>query len=573
MNLVKAQELAKELSITDLRNYANGSNPEMMPPYIALGALQAKEIAEKKMQSMQGGTRGEQPSVKEQLEQKAGLMALQGQQQQQAQQQMMQQAQSQPMPVPEGAPQPEAQPQEEPIGMAAGGITRLPVNFNFRNGGIIGYAGPEGSAVDAFGVELDNARAAKQQALAQLRRFGLQQKIKDPQGYIQAETAFREADAREKKAMQEYSGKLEGTAAARPATNVRDIGQAYKEIGFDEPEQAPVPQAEPQKPALSPADMAMRKAPGGLPAAAQRLAPAAAPAMPPQVKPAAPMPQAAQAPQVTQAPQAPQVSDQDKLIAEEAARRKAFGIDKEIGADAEGRMAARRQQFEAAKPTGLQDLIRIFGQSAQYKGGTGLAPAYTANEDRKRAEQAAFEAKMEEQQAAMENARRAERVSRAGGIGEGLGKLREIGQREAEAKARNLTSIEVANIQRAAQGDPKSEERLFDRYSKLKETNPTAAAEMMQFLRGGAAASKGTMTRNEAIDNVNKLMVDPSARMDMKKEAAAALGKKDPSFSEVHEYFVQKNMGGVSSPGATPPPRFKFDSAGKLISGNPSDIL
>jgi len=88
MNLVKAQELAKELSITDLRNYANGSNPEMMPPYIALGALQAKEIAEKKMQSMQGGTQGEQPSVKEQLEQKAGLMALQGQQQQQAQQQM-----------------------------------------------------------------------------------------------------------------------------------------------------------------------------------------------------------------------------------------------------------------------------------------------------------------------------------------------------------------------------------------------------------------------------------------------------------------------------------------------------
>jgi hypothetical protein len=86
MNLVKAQDLAKELSIADLQKYANGSNPEIMPPYIALGALQAKESMAKKMQSMQGAAQGEQPSVKEQLEQKAGLMALQGQQQQQAQQ-------------------------------------------------------------------------------------------------------------------------------------------------------------------------------------------------------------------------------------------------------------------------------------------------------------------------------------------------------------------------------------------------------------------------------------------------------------------------------------------------------
>ena len=59
MNLVKAQELAKELSIQELKQYANGSNPEMMPPYIALGALQAKESMQKKMAAMQGAAQGE----------------------------------------------------------------------------------------------------------------------------------------------------------------------------------------------------------------------------------------------------------------------------------------------------------------------------------------------------------------------------------------------------------------------------------------------------------------------------------------------------------------------------------
>jgi len=98
---------------------------------------------------------------------------------------------------------------------------------------------------------------------------------------------------------------------------------------------------------------------------------------------------------------------------------------------------------------------------------------------------------------------------------------------------------------------------------------------MMKF-KGGAAASKSVMTRNEAIDNVKNLMAaSPTAPMEMKKEAATALGKKDPTFSEVLEYFVQKNMGALPSGGTstTTPTRLKFDSAGNPISGKPSDIL
>ena len=565
MNLVKAQELAKELSIPDLQKYANGSNPEIMPPYIALGALQAKESMQKKMQAMQGAAQGEQPSVKEQVEQKAGLMALQGQQQQQAQQQMMQQAQARPMPAPEGVPQPESQPQAESTMMAAGGITRLPVNFNFKDGGIIGYAGPEGSTVDAFGVELDNARAAKQQALAELRKFGLQQKMKDPQGYIQAETAFRDAAAREAQAQQAYSGKLEGTSATRAATNVRDIGQAYRDVGFDEPELAIEPQAAPQKPPLSPVDMAMRQAPGGLPNAMPKPPTVAPPITAPVARPPAQM----AAPAAAAQPAAP-VDQQAQLIKEEAERRKAFGIDQEIGAGAESRMAEKRRRFEEGKPSGLDDLIRVFGQAGQYKGLSGMGPAYTANQERKRAEQEAFESQMEQQQTGIEEKRRAERVARAGGIGEGLGKLRELQQKTDEAKARNLTSLEVARIQAASANRPGEVERMMSVYSDLKARDPAAAEEYMKNIgriRSGAAAAKSVMTRNEAIDNVNKLLVDPGNRMEMKKEAAAALGKKDPSFSEVLEYHVQKNMGttptsATATGGAT---RIKFDAQGNPI--------
>jgi len=422
--------------------------------------------------------------------------------------------------------------------MAAGGLTRLPVNFNFKDGGIIGYAGPEGSSVEDPEIVAANEASLKytgfplsEKQIAQLKEKLLRDKL-------------------------QYAA---GQAAAKK-------GEMYPvSTGFDE---EPKRQTEPQKPALSPVDMAMRKAPVGLPDAAQRLTPAAAPAMRPQVKPAPQMPQA---PQVSQAPQVPQVSDQDKLIAEEAERRKAFGIDQEIGAGAESRMEGQRKRFEESRPTGLQDLIRFLSESSRSKGFTGMGPAYLSGVDKKRADEAAFESQMEQQQTGIEEKRRAERVARAGGIGEGLGKARDLQQKTKEAEARNLTSLEVARIQAASANRPGETERLMSEYSRLKATNEPAAEKFMQDIgriRGGAGATKGVMTRNEAIDNVNKLMVDPSARMEMKKEAAAALGKQDPSFSEVLEYFVQKNMGITPSSGATSataPTRLKFDAAGNQI--------
>ena len=139
MNLVQINEHLKDVPLQALMGYANGQDP-MVPAYMATGEMKRREIMQQKQSQAQQAAQGQSPTVKEQVEQQAGLMALQAQQQKQAQQQMMQQAQAQPMPTPPETPQPVPQ-GEEQAEFAMGGIARLPVNYDFASGGIIAFAG------------------------------------------------------------------------------------------------------------------------------------------------------------------------------------------------------------------------------------------------------------------------------------------------------------------------------------------------------------------------------------------------------------------------------------------------
>jgi len=132
MNLVKAQEYAQSLPIPDLKKYADGMNPAMIPPWVATGVMQAKTKQAEMANNLQGAAQGQQASVKEQVEQKAGLLGLQQAQQRSQAQQMMQ---PRPMagPVPTGTPQPEAQPQPA-------GLDQLPSNIKMAGGGIVAFA-------------------------------------------------------------------------------------------------------------------------------------------------------------------------------------------------------------------------------------------------------------------------------------------------------------------------------------------------------------------------------------------------------------------------------------------------
>lgn len=120
-----------------LTSYANGANP-MVPQFLALGEIKRRE------QMMQQPAQPPQGTVKDKVEQTAGIMATQQARQQQAMQALAGQAAQAPGPVPQGTPQPE-------VNMAEGGVVALPVRnemFNYAGGGIVAFSGADGSKVE-----------------------------------------------------------------------------------------------------------------------------------------------------------------------------------------------------------------------------------------------------------------------------------------------------------------------------------------------------------------------------------------------------------------------------------------
>jgi len=383
MNLVQINERLKDLPMQVVQQYANGMNPEV-PPYLALGELQRRELSQKQMATAQGAQQGPQPSVKEQVEQKAGLMALQQMQQQQMAQQ---QAQPQgPMPAPAGVPQPQQQPE---VMMARGGLASVPVRsdmFEYAGGGIVAFSG---------GGEVDAARAELRRALETLRAYGSRQRLQDPEGFKAAEAAVAKAQERRKQLESSYAQEMALGGADRPATSMRDVGRV-PELSRQE---APTPAPAPAGRRMSPTEVAkMLQDPyatgkpiaptTGLPGAAQQMSDKPAPTSPPT----APKPPMAAAPAPAAAPQtglpgaAAAMSPQDEVakLSMEAVREKAkamtpeeamaqegkfasqYGLDKKFGEEERGLLALMKQrQAEFAKRRPMEELgatLRGFGQ-------------------------------------------------------------------------------------------------------------------------------------------------------------------------------------------------------------------
>lgn len=153
MNLIQIQDRLKSLPndprvMQMLTSYANGQNPQV-PPYLALGELNRRKGL---MEQQQAAAAGQPPAgtVKDQIEQQAGVMALKQGQQQQAMQRMAQQGAMAGGPVPQGIAQP--QPQSEAPGMASGGLASLAPK-GYRSGGIIAFS--EGDLVEGEGELVD----------------------------------------------------------------------------------------------------------------------------------------------------------------------------------------------------------------------------------------------------------------------------------------------------------------------------------------------------------------------------------------------------------------------------------
>lgn len=557
MNLVQINERLKDLPMQVLQQYANGMNPEV-PPYLALGELQRREMSQKQAATAQGAAQGPQPSVKEQVEQKAGLMALQQMQQQQMAQQMQQPRG--PMPVPPGAPQPEAQPQPEM--MARGGLAGIPVRrdmFEYAGGGIIAFA--KGDTVE------DPRRERKEgESFADFRKrmFALDLQLQ-----------------REKNAAEE---------SGRESERQRRLSERGEEFAippspFMERTPLPQPAREPMVTSQGPGTPVVPRRPieaAGLPEALKNTAPAADPARPP-APPVAPMAGAPRpAPAQAGAPTAPQtglpaalpqgvspfmaeaaasarekpaaptaegvIAEQGKLLPEamqEAAMQKRAAEQRER---AQGRQAA----YEKSQPTGLDNLIRVLGQAGQYKGFSGIGPAYTSMQQQRRAEDLAMQKQQDELMTAIENREyeggkalyepRAKSMDAANKAYQDrlmtntktLADLAGVDQRRMDEALNRLSSEKLERLRiaaRAAEASrPGEAERIEARYAGLiaqgKTQEAEAYLERISKIKGGASGDRNptpTDRLRAAQSILNDIDSTPEEKAMAKKEIAGIM--------------------------------------------------
>jgi hypothetical protein len=563
MNLVQINERLKNLPEQVIRQYANGMNPEV-PPYLALGELQRRELSNKQMATAQGGMQGPQPSVKEQIEQKAGLMGLQ-----QMQQQQMAQQQTQPrgpMPTPAGVPQPQQQP-EAPMMAARGGLASIPVRrgmFEYAGGGIVAFAG---------GGEVDAARESAKAARARLMSYGLAQRKNDPEGFELAKQEAEVATQRLQAAESAYAQEMSGSEMTRPV-QVTGMPQA--------PARPPAP-AEVKRLPVSEAQATMKAGPqaavpvSGIKAAAEmkappKPAPAAAPANPSGGLPGALPERSPYFAQVNAdlakpiaAPTPEGVIAEQRALSPESMKEEFM---KKRSEEQRQRAEGERAAFEKTRPSGLDDLIRVFGQAGQYKGLSGTGPAYTANQQQKRAEELAMEKRQNELLTAVDTREyeggkelfgaRAKAMDTANksfqerlkSRSEVLAQMAGVDQRSIDSALDRMSNMQIAQLRAATEAKPSEAERIEANYTSLLAQNKPKEAE--EYLARMSRIKRGADKEDTLGKEIAKKKVEIAAMPDtpLKKQMLDSLA-------------ALEQQGGGTAPQAgkvpPPPPGFKLN--------------
>jgi len=613
-----------------LQQYANGMNPEV-PPYLALGELQRREMSQKQAATAQGGQQGPQPSIKEQVEQKAGLMALQQMQQQQAAQQMQQPRG--PMPAPAGVPQPDAQPEAM---MARGGLAGIPVRrdmFDFQRGGIVAFSGKEGSQVKEETEQEKKERIAKAlqeymrknngelpaglkaayagldvmtlpgRALMGAANTGVVRPLRAmgadipyiPESMFmgdsgsmtpaydelrRAEAIYRADQEREKnmRAVRNQGENMHPTmqndpriiGATPPDETVKPTSSAPPKVIA-----TPLPGG-PRPPAAAPAG-AQTGIAAALPQAQQGnvspyFAKAAASA---EEKPIAPTPESIIAEQKKLLPAGMQEEGLQKMFADQRAR-------------AEGRQAA----YEKSKPSGMDDLVRVWGQAAQYKGGTGLAPAYTAMQQQRRSEDMAMQKQQDELLTAIEGRQygadkelfgaRKDAMTAANKSYQdrlttntkALADLAGVDQRRMDEAANRLTQVQIAKLREATANKPTEAERIEANYMALIAKNKPEEAEAylnrISRIKGGGTAGVGA--DNAETRRLREAMKDIDARLEFMDANNPEYKTLQATRDKLSKRVVERAIGETGvAPAGNAPKIGDVQQGYRFKGGNPAD--
>lgn len=569
MNLVQIQNRLRDVPIQALMAYANGANPEV-PPYLALGEMDRRKRMEQAAQPAQPP----QGTVKEQVEQQAGLMALMKARQAQAAQQ--------PFIPSQGVPQPSSQrePEDVEMLMAAGGVTALPVrdeDFEYAGGGIVAFA--EGS--DKKGVKEKDEEDKKELRYVPLReraREQMEQKGsiysenfgRPPSEYVESE-ATRALKAPFRAAAEGVSGLFNSLYRTRPAEGGADImfGPQGEVLGGTAGAPAV---AQPSQAAL---DAAYKKEVANRDAAAQAApppapAPAPAPAPGPTPRPT-PTPPPSTDPfmkylQGQLGAAAPAVKSAQERIAEEIRRnpqsvlaQDPYKYDMEAIANLEARRQSERERFQKAEEDrARRDFYRSLiaaGQATRGQKGIGAlfggyGRAAMAAEDLAEERRNQFEALDMQRQ---ENAIKLRSEIQKAQIARAEGRFKDAATHEMEVQKLQQKDSEIkgAIARTGAEIGSREREGALDRANRL------AAAAMT----AERASNKGMMTYDQAADNVDKRIQNSPTLISKAKAEDKAAGRPVRTADQIRTDLIneelrrsESTLPGAPKRGELPPP-------------------
>jgi hypothetical protein len=497
MNLVQIQERLKDAPVQAIMQYANGTNP-MVPPYLALAELKRRETMTQSAQAQQAMQQGQQPSVKEQVEQAAGLAGLQRQMQAQGMQNLM--AQVRPQGVPENTPQPSRQPESE-------GVAALPTGdmYNFRDGGIVAFAagGNEGMERLLSPEELKDAYykardAGDLQGASRIFRALKQREAAAPRTVTVPVAAMDDVAPRV-----ETPRVVEQPVAAKPA------------VARSTPEQYATAQSEfvgdPQE---------VLRGIMSIPDPTERAAALDSLKRP---KTGAPTPAAPSAP-VSQGIMAIPGAQEAQDLYLEAMRKKStpegiveqqrklealYGLDKQYGEERAKRIQAMEaERQKSLEERGLERLMRVMGGMAG-RGLAGAGPAYLQSVETERAADAAFRKQMDEMLGGVEKEQRAEQVTRMKRAQEQMAEERKSAM-EGAGKIMDIDSkIKLQELQaKSVLGRLSAEEE----YTRRELAKGRSLPDIMSELSIAKAGGRAEMTRE------GKLQAAQSKYLEMSKD-------------------------------------------------------
>jgi hypothetical protein len=226
------------------------------------------------------------------------------------------------------------------------------------------------------------------------------------------------------------------------------------------------------------------------------------------------------------------------------------------------RAAGERAAFEKTRPSGLDDLIRVFGQAGQYKGLSGMGPAYTANQQQRRNEELAMEQRQNQlltgidkseydsakelfgaRTGAMKEANKSFQ-DRLKSRSEVLAQMAGVDQRAIDEALNRLNAMQVAQLRTAAEARPSEAERIEATYMGLIAQNKPKEAE--EFLQRISRIKRGGDKEDTLSKKIAEKRVEISAMPDSKI--------KDQALAGLAALERQQGVGTAAEAGKVPPP-------------------